>query len=489
VLLALLLFLVGFSLYTFSRLNEANRLNDQSHQILLDTQRCLTALVDGETGARGFAITGKDAFLGPYREGIKNFDSILTTLEQSAHNAERQADLKKLRGLHQEWVGRANAAIARRRKARSMTEVLRGVEQRAMARKVKMDTMRGILGKIVQSETAVLEERSERQQHLQQLTQITLWLGAIFSIAFTAVLGTLVVSATNKVKAFGATLAQANADLAESNAQLEAANMRMAETNIRLNEEVAERKRAENRLAESVEELRRSNMDLEQFAYVASHDLQEPLRAVGGCVQLLKLRYRDKLDERAEQLIDHAVDGAQRMQNLINDLLAYSRVGTHSPPPEPVNMEEVASDVLRVLAPAIAESSAMVTHDPLPRVLGNGGQLELVLQNLISNALKFKGNSAPLVHVGCRQAGPEYIFSVQDQGPGINPEYFERIFVMFQRLHTRTEFPGTGIGLAICKKIIERNGGRIWVESEPGVGATFFFTVPVLTTKGLDAET
>lgn len=465
VLLVLLLFLVGFSLYTFSRLSEVNRLNDQSHAVLLDTQRGLTALVDMETGARGFLITGKDIFLEPYKAGAIRFDQIVASLRNGTSDPQRLRELHHLQELHVEWMANAGRSIARRRKAKNLDEAFRGVEQRAVARKIRMDTMRDIFGHILQTETAVLEERTLRQRQLQGLTQVTLWLGAIFSIAFTAVLGSLVISSTRKVDASAAILAQANASLAESNA--------------RMNEEITERKRAEVRLADTVEELRRSNSDLEQFAYVASHDLQEPLRAVGGCVQVLKMRYQDKLDERGEQLIAHAVDGAQRMQNLINDLLTYSRVGTHGAAYQPVEMERTVQNVLRSLAPAIAESGALITHDPLPKILGDGGQLELVLQNLVSNAMKFKGERPPSIHIGCAATEDEYIFSVRDHGLGIDAQYFDRIFVMFQRLHTRTEFPGTGIGLAVCKKIVERHGGHIWVESELGQGSIFYFSIPI----------
>jgi PAS domain S-box-containing protein len=227
------------------------------------------------------------------------------------------------------------------------------------------------------------------------------------------------------------------------------------------------------------QELARSNADLQQFAYVASHDLQEPLRMVASYLQLLERRYKDKLDTDANEFINYAVDGAGRMQNLINDLLAYSRVGTQGKPFKSTNYENVFHRALLNLKIAIEESKAVITHDdPLPTVHADESQLVQVLQNLISNAIKFRGDQAPHIHIGTQHRDEEWVFSVKDQGIGIDPQYKERIFMIFQRLHNRTEYVGTGIGLAICKRIVERHGGRIWVESELGQGSTFFFTIP-----------
>jgi PAS domain S-box-containing protein len=248
--------------------------------------------------------------------------------------------------------------------------------------------------------------------------------------------------------------------------------------------DISERRRAEQQLREQAAELARSNADLEQFAYVASHDLQEPLRVIVSYVQLLERRYKGQLDPRADKYLAYIVDAGHRMQKLINDLLTYSRVGRREQIC-PTDSETVLRRVLANLHAALAARDAVVTHDPLPTVLVDETQLGQLFQNLIANALKFRGPAPPRIHVSATRGEGEWVFAVRDNGIGIAPEYRERIFVIFQRLHARDEYPGTGIGLAICKKIVERHGGRIWVESMPGEGATFYFTLPE---RGGDAE-
>jgi PAS domain S-box-containing protein len=243
--------------------------------------------------------------------------------------------------------------------------------------------------------------------------------------------------------------------------------------------DVTGHKQAEEKLKQIMAELARSNTELERFAYVASHDLQEPLRMVASYTQLLARRYKGKLDSDADEFIGYAVDGATRMQQLINALLDYSRVGTRGKSSEPTDCEDVLSHAVANLKAAIKETDAVVEHDPLPTVVADATQMVQLFQNLIGNAIKFHSEKKPTVHVGAERNGTECIFSVRDNGIGIDPQYFDRIFVIFQRLHGRGEYPGTGIGLAICKKIIERHKGRIWVESQPGKGATFYFTIPI----------
>jgi light-regulated signal transduction histidine kinase (bacteriophytochrome) len=241
--------------------------------------------------------------------------------------------------------------------------------------------------------------------------------------------------------------------------------------------EIDQRTRTEARLAEQARHLVRSNRELEQFAYVASHDLREPLRMVSSYTQLLRSRYTGRLDADADEFIGFAVDGAARMQVLIDDLLAYSRVGANGMSTESTDCNIVFERAVANLAATIDENDAIVTHDDLPTIEGDASQLSQVFQNLMANAIKFRQEDAPSVHVSARLDGPQWIFSVKDNGIGIDPEYAERIFVIFQRLHTREEYQGTGMGLAICKKIVERHRGEIWVDSEAGKGATFYFTI------------
>lgn len=250
--------------------------------------------------------------------------------------------------------------------------------------------------------------------------------------------------------------------------------------NARLLAEIEGRKKVQERLKQMVKELERSNSELQQFAYVASHDLQEPLRMVSSYTQLLGRRYKGKLDADADEFIAYAVDGAARMQMLINDLLEYSRVGTRSKPFEMVNCLEVFDHAVSNLKMAIEESGAVITHDELPTVMADTLQLTQLFQNLLGNAIKFRGKEPPRIHVSAIQKEGEWVFSIRDNGIGIDPQYTNRIFVIFQRLHSKEEYPGSGIGLAICKKIVERHGGQIGVESEPGKGATFIFTIPVV---------
>ena len=239
-----------------------------------------------------------------------------------------------------------------------------------------------------------------------------------------------------------------------------------------------ERRRGQEELRRSVEELARSNAELEQFAYVVSHDLQEPLRMVASYVQLLEERYKGQLDSNAHEFIAYAVDGATRMKRMITDLLTYSRAGKNGKETVEVACEAALGQACADLRASITEAAAEISHSPLPTVLGDADQLTHLFQNLIGNAIKFRSQAPPRVHVSAELNGQEWVFSVCDNGIGVDPQFADRIFLVFQRLHAREDYPGTGIGLAIARKIVERQGGRIWVESEPEKGATFHFTVP-----------
>ena len=284
---------------------------------------------------------------------------------------------------------------------------------------------------------------------------------------------------------------------------------RLSYTNVGLTRAVAKQKLTEDELRKAKEELEtrvvertaelrttlteleRSNKELEMFAYVASHDLQEPLRLVSAYTQMMMERYRDRLPAEADPIVGFILDGVTRMQRLIQDLLVLSRVSMHGKPFAPTDCEEVLAQTIINLRVTMEEQNALVMHDPLPILMADAGQLAQLFQNLIGNAIKFRGEAPPQIYIGARKTddGASWLFSVRDNGIGIDREHFERIFVVFQRLHGRKHYPGSGIGLAICKKIVERHGGRIWVESERGKNSTFYFTIPISNHNEIDRRT
>jgi PAS domain S-box-containing protein len=253
--------------------------------------------------------------------------------------------------------------------------------------------------------------------------------------------------------------------------------------------DITARKKTEEALQKALEDLKRSNQELEQFAYIASHDLQEPLRMVIGFLNLLDERYGPQLDDTATRYINFAVDGARRMSQLISDLLDYSRVEHMGPNIQRVDLNRVLASATANLRDSIQESSARIIHDQLPTVPGNATHLTQLFQNLLGNAIKFRREGIPpQIDVGCRRDGDYWLLMVKDNGIGIAPEYRNKIFMIFQRLHSREKYPGTGIGLAICKKIVERHGGNIWIDSNPGEGSTFYFTLAERTAPRTQAS-
>jgi light-regulated signal transduction histidine kinase (bacteriophytochrome) len=250
-----------------------------------------------------------------------------------------------------------------------------------------------------------------------------------------------------------------------------------------LEREVAKTARNEQLLADRTLELKRCNSEFEQFAYIASHDLQEPLRMVASYTELLAQRYKDKFDERGEKYVAYASDGAKRMQRLVEALLAYSRVGTRGRLPEPTDLTVVARAAVRNLSSAITRSGANVDIGALPRVMADDMQIGRVFENLIDNSIKFRGDRTPYVRIKAEADGDQWIIRVADNGIGINTKFSERVFLLFQRLHDRENYDGIGMGLTISRKIVERHGGRIWYESQPGEGTTFFFTLPAVQQK------
>ncbi len=476
-MLLVLLALLGFALWNFHRLGQADGWKAHTYQVLLESQRLKEDLFLMDNGVRGFIVNGKPADLQTLENGKRGFRTHLSELQLLVENNPSQLSRLQEAALQKDaYLQIAAGILSERLPTDTLQEALLKTSHTSVARRAALDAARNTLDSFENAEKNSLAGRIEDQNRWQLLTETTLWIGSAFAILLTAFLSSVCVRAVRESSS-------AYARLRESNDQLACAISQLQVVKDGLEVEVGQRRDAEEKLRRVVGELKRSNIELEQFAYVASHDLQEPLRAVAGCVQVLKRRYEGKLDERADQFIEHAVDGAQRMQNLILDLLAYSRVGTKGKPFADVALDRVLDGALQNLSASVKESTAHIERAPLPTLRGDAGQLEQVFQNLVSNAIKFRTEKAPHIKIGCvatqdEVRGDGWMFSVSDKGPGIEPQYFERIFVMFQRLHTRTEYPGTGIGLAIVKKIIERHGGHIRVESEVGRGTTFSFFLP-----------
>ena len=408
-------------------------------------------MTDAETGERGYILTGEDSYLEPYSHGLSTASSSIEQVRKlTADNPNQQHALDRLEPLIAVRLRELRERVEVRRK-QGLTAGITAV--REGAGREYMDQIRAAVASMKSEEERLLTLRSAKLLASSERTRTIIVIGDLLGLAFLGIAGAIT--------------------------QREMVQRRKAEQEVRKVNAELEHKVAERtaELAERAKDLERSNMELQQFAYVASHDLQEPLRTISSFTQLLAKRYSDKLDDKGREFIAFAVEGSKRMQTLINDLLSFSRVGTQGKALAPVQCDAVLDTVMRSLKRAIEESGAVITRDSLPTVLADDLQLGQLLQNLVGNAIKFRGSQAPRVHIGAERNGSGWKISVRDNGIGIAPEHSERIFVIFQRLHTRTQYAGTGIGLAICKKIAERHGGRIWVEAAPDCGSRFCFTI------------
>ncbi|WP_235619402.1 sensor histidine kinase [Embleya scabrispora] len=459
------------------------RLVDRSTPALIASARLEAAFVDQETGIRGYALTGKPEYLLPYEQGRIRQEAQLRVLRRvTAADSRAREDLAVVLAHVEGWRTLVADPIVAAPPGIPVPEAA----DRQGAAKAAFDELRAATA----TQQAHLQaDRDHARGDLDDVRLLRTWVFA--GIAAVIVLLALLVfeglrrGVTRPVAGLVHDAERvAHGDFAHPITELGPADIRalahaMEAMRRRLADELAFADRARRRLDEQALDLRRSNAELEQFAYVASHDLQEPLRKVASFCGLLQKRYSGQLDERADQYIHFAVDGATRMQTLISDLLKFSRVGRVDTKVVDVDLESVFTTVVDDIAVAIQESDARIEHDPLPRVQGDPTQLALLLQNLLVNAIKFRDlEHAPLLRMSVERDGRMWRFALTDNGIGIAPEYADRIFVVFQRLHTREAYPGNGIGLAMCKKIVEFHGGRIHLDPDHTEGTRIVFTLP-----------
>jgi signal transduction histidine kinase len=486
VLLVLAAASIGLALIANAHLTERREfLLDQVGPSLRNSIVLEGALVNEETGVRGYVISGERSFLEPYRDGLaaeaKAYREIST--REHATGSRIAADVEAVRTNAQAWRGQYVMPTLNRTAAHKGVSLKASVHGKALFNQIR-GTVARLQSDLTSKDTTTRNQLNHAANELQLILIIAglliigsvLLAGLFLRRLITRPLARLG-SEAGRVAAgeFSRPLAIATGPREITELGLEIEVMRE-----RIVQELSRLQATSAKLASQSEELRRSNAELEQFAYVASHDLQEPLRKVASFCQALKSRYHGRLDERADQYIDFAVDGAQRMQTLIDALLALSRVGRAGEAHEQLALDEIAAAARSSLSAEIEATDAQVLIEELPEVRGERTLLVSVFQNLIGNAIKFRGAQAPVIRIGCERREDEWLLSFADNGIGIEREYAERIFQIFQRLHTRDAYDGTGIGLALCRKIAEYHGGRIWLDPEYSNGARFQLTLPVV---------
>jgi signal transduction histidine kinase len=485
VLLVLAVIGIGLALMANGQLeHDRNLLLDQVGPSVRGTLELESALVNEETGVRGYIITAQSSFLEPYRDGLANEARAYAGLHahEQAVGPAIAAQIELVRASARRWRGEfVTPALAR------VHQPVRHSIKLDLKGKQLFDVVRTSLTRL-QSSLALKDTQTRAQlDSSAQRLQVLLIVAAVLILGGVIGAGSLLrgmitrplalLSAQARQVGAGEfakplVVARGPREIAQVGSEMEAMREQIVA-------ELAQAETARAQLEEQAAELRRSNMELEQFAYVASHDLQEPLRKIASFCQALRARYHGQLDERADQYIDFAVDGAKRMQTLINDLLTFSRVGRSGMQHELVDLNETLAAARSALEQSIAEADARVEAGTLPVVRGDRTQLTSLLQNLIANAVKFRGTQPPVVRIDAQRNGTQWLLSCADNGIGIEDEYAERIFLIFQRLHARDAYEGSGIGLALCRKIVEYHGGRIWLDTEHSGGARFCFTLPI----------
>lgn len=480
----LLAALVGGAVALGNLTTARNTLLDVIAPQRLAASQLSTALLNQETGVRGYQLGRKPDFLTPYTDGVRSQADAVAQLRQlgAVPGTQIGDDLDTVLRAAATWQASAAPTIAPGAAPVTAAQVERGRTQFDAVRRA-LDAQLAHLGAVRDAGRVDLDGAATFLTSM--LVAVAVLVVLLFVVLF---LGLRQVITWPILRLAGEVRHVADQDvrrpvngsgpreIAQLGADVEAMRLRILD-------EVAELEQAHAMLDRRTRELERSNADLEQFAYVASHDLQEPLRKVASFCQLLQRRYQGLLDERGEQYIEYAVDGAKRMQGLINDLLAFSRVGRNPGEHVVVETGRLVDDALANLEVALSLSGGKVERGELPEVRVEPALMTAVFQNLIGNALKFNGETPPEVRVTAERDGDDWVFSVSDNGIGIDPEYAERIFALFQRLHTRNAYPGTGIGLALCRRIVEYHGGRIWLDTE-AEDTTFRFTLPATEESG-----
>jgi signal transduction histidine kinase len=495
VLLAFAIIGVGLALLANQKVGDQRKVVlDRVEPALLAALRLENALINEETGVRGYLLSENVQSLEPYEKGRVTEARAYLTLAQHDNVGGRtlELDVKAVRRRAHAWQQQFVLPVLR-----GTRKVGAGSTTRTFAGKALFDAVRASLGRLQRDLTGRLAA-SERQ-----LESDASFLKIVLIIAAALILGSVIGAGFLLRRIITRPLAELGRDteqVAAGDFAKPVAVSGAPREIVQLGEEIdAMRRRIvqELRTVETARatleaqalELNRSNAELEQFAYVASHDLQEPLRKVASFCQALQRRYEGQLDERADQYIEFAVDGAKRMQVLINDLLAFSRVGRSGHALELVNLDDALEQAKSSLSRLLEENGAGVEAQALPTVRGERALLVSLFQNLINNAVKFRSEEPPAVRIECECQGDTWQFSCTDNGIGVDAEYAERIFVIFQRLHTKETYPGTGIGLAMCRKIVEYHGGRMWLDPEHRPGARFLFTLPVAEDATPNEET
>jgi signal transduction histidine kinase len=465
--------------------NERQRIETTIDPAALTAQQLYSALLNQETGVRGYALSAQQDFLTPYNTGLADEKAAVAQLDKLLPQLPKASATELSQAL-------AQAHDWRTRYAQPTIKQIQGsgkpvVSPDILAGKTEFDALRA---KLAVFESSVSGTRQNALSALDrasgELDAGLVGIAIVLAVVIALLAVVLRAAAIRPVHVLAAEARRvADGDFGHEVAQTGPREIRGLASDVnsmrlRILQELSAVQEANESLAEHAAELQRSNAELEQFAYVASHDLQEPLRKVTSFCQLLQRRYGGQLDERADQYIEFAVDGAKRMQVLINDLLAFSRVGRTGSDLSRVDGDAALARAKANLATQIEQTGAVIDAGPLPAVRAHLTLLSVVFQNLLGNALKFRGDQPPRISVTARRDGDVWSFSVSDNGIGIEPQYADRIFVIFQRLHDKAAYPGTGIGLAMCRKIIEYFGGRIWLDTEAADGTTFRFTLPAL---------